>query len=210
MRLSSRDTAKERLLVEYVKDMGGMYIVNPYSYFNVARRFFNPAAHGALVNDYVPKLFVVRELVVRNNDFKVVFTDMKESCVLSKQKAERIALKRQINLDIMVKCNVLEYVDMKKINACLHGTLSDMDVRFSIPANELVPYNQLMRKPEWESLRERLITSRGGKCEVCGSTSNLQVHHISYKYGNAPWEYPDDNFLVLCKKCHEKVHGRLF
>nr|DAM60546.1 MAG TPA: HNH endonuclease [Caudoviricetes sp.] len=21
-------------------------------------------------------------------------------------------------------------------------------------------------------------------------------------------EYPDANFLVLCKKCHEKLHGR--
>ena len=69
-------------------------------------------------------------------------------------------------------------------------------------------YEEELQSEEWKSLRSRLIAERGGKCEICGGHDTLQVHHLSYEEGKKAWEYPDDNFLVLCKKCHEKLHGR--
>lgn len=69
-------------------------------------------------------------------------------------------------------------------------------------------YEEELQSEEWRSLRMRLIAERGGKCEICGSHDILQVHHLSYEDGKKAWEYPDSNFLVLCKKCHEKLHGR--
>lgn len=37
-----------------------------------------------------------------------------------------------------------------------------------------------------------------GECSLCGDVTNLQVHHLSYK---------PEIFTILCKKCHEKIHG---
>ena len=69
-------------------------------------------------------------------------------------------------------------------------------------------YEEELQSEEWRSLRSRLIAERGCKCEICGGHDTLQIHHLSYEDGKKAWEYPDSNFLVLCKKCHEKLHGR--
>jgi len=42
-------------------------------------------------------------------------------------------------------------------------------------------------------------------CEVCKSQSNLEVHHIDKNRENNELT----NLLVLCKKCHQKIHNRL-
>lgn len=36
------------------------------------------------------------------------------------------------------------------------------------------------------------------KCEVCGATENLQLHHISYE---------PEITQCLCVSCHQEVHG---
>lgn len=46
------------------------------------------------------------------------------------------------------------------------------------------------------------------KCEVCGSTERLQVHHVGYKTGLLPWEYTCNDVKVLCRNCHARVHGK--
>jgi 5-methylcytosine-specific restriction endonuclease McrA len=45
---------------------------------------------------------------------------------------------------------------------------------------------------------------KGNKCERCGSTQNLNVHHLSYE--NVGNEHQKD-LILLCKGCHEKEHG---
>lgn len=40
------------------------------------------------------------------------------------------------------------------------------------------------------------------KCEVCGSTKNLLVHHIDH---NRRHNYKE-NLMVLCKRCHQNHH----
>lgn len=40
------------------------------------------------------------------------------------------------------------------------------------------------------------------KCELCGSTKNLVVHHIDHNRRNNSKE----NLMVLCKKCHQEHH----
>jgi len=37
-----------------------------------------------------------------------------------------------------------------------------------------------------------------GECSLCKSKINLQVHHLSYN---------PEIFIILCKKCHEKLHS---
>ena len=41
-------------------------------------------------------------------------------------------------------------------------------------------------------------------CQVCGSTKNVQGHHlIDYAYGGAA---DPDNIITLCSECHKAAH----
>ena len=64
-------------------------------------------------------------------------------------------------------------------------------------------YETWMYSKEWRQKRNRKLKEAGYKCEICGTAKNLQVHHITYE--NLGYE-PMDDLLVVCKKCHEKLH----
>jgi len=34
----------------------------------------------------------------------------------------------------------------------------------------------------------------------------LNVHHICYRKGKEPWNYPDDELVTLCPECHKRVY----
>lgn len=55
---------------------------------------------------------------------------------------------------------------------------------------------------EADKLWSTVIKSRDGKCIYCGSTRNLNAHHIFTKarHGNLRWE--PDNGVTLCAGCH--------
>lgn len=45
-------------------------------------------------------------------------------------------------------------------------------------------------------------------CANCGANENLTVHHIR-KVSNAPYlSYNTNNFIVLCKECHQEHHNK--
>lgn len=60
-------------------------------------------------------------------------------------------------------------------------------------------------QPEWQVRRVQALTRAGYKCQTRSSRdTTLDVHHNSYQtYGD---ERPQD-FVVLCRSCHQKVHG---
>lgn len=44
-----------------------------------------------------------------------------------------------------------------------------------------------------------------GRCQDCGTTDNLQAHHLVYREN---WfDVQSDDLVVLCRACHEKRHG---
>lgn len=66
-----------------------------------------------------------------------------------------------------------------------------------------IPYVEYLLTPWWKQKRKQKIKSVGSKCEKCGATSLLQVHHLNYdRLGR---EHHSD-LQVLCKPCHEKEH----
>lgn len=42
------------------------------------------------------------------------------------------------------------------------------------------------------------------RCEICGSTTNIDVHHIDGDYNNNRI----DNLKAVCRSCHRKIHNK--
>jgi hypothetical protein len=57
----------------------------------------------------------------------------------------------------------------------------------------------------WLQKRQHLLNSRGQRCELCGCTGNLTIHHGYYRFKTDPWDYDDASLWVLCWPCHEKT-----
>lgn len=68
-------------------------------------------------------------------------------------------------------------------------------------------YNEQLKRNEWKKFREFIFAVRGKKCEKCGASTNLQVHHLHYISGRLAWEYLPFDVMVLCGDCHKKIHG---
>lgn len=67
-------------------------------------------------------------------------------------------------------------------------------------------YSEKLKHPKWQKKRLEVFNRDSWKCQLCGSEDKtLNVHHKSYKYGNEPWEYDDDNFVTVCEICHESI-----
>lgn len=64
---------------------------------------------------------------------------------------------------------------------------------------------------EWKAKRLAFIKDRGGKCEWCGSTEKLTVHHPQRNaYGDQV--YMDlylSGCVLLCNRCHKAIHSGL-
>jgi len=43
------------------------------------------------------------------------------------------------------------------------------------------------------------------RCQICGSTKNLEVHHIVKPKGDESLFLDLNNLLVVCKKCHKRL-----
>lgn len=52
------------------------------------------------------------------------------------------------------------------------------------------------------------ILKYGGKCELCEETYMVTPHHFYYKSSVPHLKYEILNGVVLCQKCHAKLHFR--
>lgn len=68
-------------------------------------------------------------------------------------------------------------------------------------------YNHLLEDKRWKEFRLKVLSERGNKCECCGGTDVLQIHHTFYIKSKMPWEYEINDMRVLCKRCHQRIHN---
>jgi ATP-dependent DNA helicase RecQ len=58
----------------------------------------------------------------------------------------------------------------------------------------------------YENLRQQILSRDGWRCQSCGTTSNLEVHHRKFRsHAGADSE---ENLITLCTACHTRVHRR--
>ena len=67
-------------------------------------------------------------------------------------------------------------------------------------------YQAYLRGPHWQSIKLTKLKQADHRCQLCGSESNLEVHHNTYVRLGAE-ELSD--LVVLCHSCHGKHHNAL-
>ncbi len=72
---------------------------------------------------------------------------------------------------------------------------------------QYVQYQEQLKDEKWLAFRQFIFAVRGRICEACGLTHSLQIHHLRYKKGAKAWEYTCNDVMVVCDKCHKKIHN---
>ena len=67
-------------------------------------------------------------------------------------------------------------------------------------------YDDYIKSPQWRQIRAMML-NKYGKCQLCSSTKNLEVHHNSYDHIGEEKEHLED-LVVLCHDCHSKFHNK--
>jgi len=61
------------------------------------------------------------------------------------------------------------------------------------------------KKNNWRKFRKHVMKKYNDKCVLCGSTENLEVHHILPKSKYPQYEFYINNCVPLCKSCHQPI-----
>jgi 5-methylcytosine-specific restriction endonuclease McrA len=56
----------------------------------------------------------------------------------------------------------------------------------------------------YEELRNQVLRRDGWRCQLCGTTSNLEVHHQEFRSHSG--DDSEQNLITLCSACHAAVH----
>jgi len=67
-------------------------------------------------------------------------------------------------------------------------------------------YKEQLLTFEWQNKRLKIIKRDNFCCVKCGSKNQLEVHHKKYSKLKLAWQYPNSNFITVCKNCHDKIH----
>jgi len=56
----------------------------------------------------------------------------------------------------------------------------------------------------YEQLRNQVLRRDGWRCQACGATSNLEVHHKEFRSRSG--NDCEQNLITLCITCHASLH----
>jgi ATP-dependent DNA helicase RecQ len=56
----------------------------------------------------------------------------------------------------------------------------------------------------YESLRQQILRRDGWRCQLCGTMSNLEVHHREFRSHSG--SDSEENLITLCSGCHARAH----
>ncbi len=57
----------------------------------------------------------------------------------------------------------------------------------------------------YQQLCRQVLKRDGWRCQVCGATHQLQVHHKQFRSHSG--DDSEGNLITLCIACHDETHG---
>jgi len=64
-----------------------------------------------------------------------------------------------------------------------------------------------LQEENYRELRKHVLRRDGWRCQLCGSMTNLEVHHKQFRSHSG--EDSEHNLITLCPDCHASTHGLL-
>jgi 5-methylcytosine-specific restriction endonuclease McrA len=61
-----------------------------------------------------------------------------------------------------------------------------------------------MAPEQYATLRREILDRDGWRCQKCGCSKNLDVHHIRRR--SALGDDAETNLITLCRECHKILH----
>lgn len=86
---------------------------------------------------------------------------------------------------------------------------ADPAVMEKIHEKQIVYNDRALNKRDFGGNWYKVYERDGGKCQVCGSTEKLCVHHKDKSGWSKPREEKNNdmsNLILLCNSCHTKIH----
>ena len=62
------------------------------------------------------------------------------------------------------------------------------------------------QSPDYAHLHRAVLERDGWRCQLCGSITNLNVHHQVFRSRGGTDS--QDNLVTLCAFCHRNLHDR--
>lgn len=71
-------------------------------------------------------------------------------------------------------------------------------------------YTEQLQTKEWHDFSQRVRARFHGACVVCRRKDvATQVHHKFYDFNRKVWEYDEDEVMLVCAGCHDRLHKEL-
>ena len=61
-----------------------------------------------------------------------------------------------------------------------------------------------LNEEAYARLHRRILERDGWRCQACGSSQNLQIHHK--KFRSQSGHDTEENLITLCGRCHAQIH----
>ena len=62
-----------------------------------------------------------------------------------------------------------------------------------------------LTRESYRQLHRQVLERDKWRCQNCGATQHLQVHHIVFRSRSGGDE--EENLITLCAECHRRKHG---
>lgn len=78
---------------------------------------------------------------------------------------------------------------------------------FTLSNTTSLTFKEQYEHPLWQRKRLEVMARDDFKCKECGNNKILlNVHHKWYSSDKMVWEYDNNCYVTLCKKCHTNFH----
>jgi 5-methylcytosine-specific restriction endonuclease McrA len=68
-----------------------------------------------------------------------------------------------------------------------------------------IDYAEYLQSEKWQKKRRQKLSAADWRCQICGSSVHLEVHHNTYaRIGNEKM----NDLIVLYRNCHQLVHSQ--
>ena len=61
-----------------------------------------------------------------------------------------------------------------------------------------------LNEESYQNLRKEILRRDCWRCQLCGSMTNLEVHHQEFR--SLSGQDVEQNLITLCSACHSRVH----